>query len=505
MSVSDLQAGTRSQASQPDRLRAARQRFHELYGAGEMNALRAPARINILGEHVDYVSYLPTTSLPFGSREHEMLLLFRATDDGQVSGASMNDGFPPFNFALDEEAVEGQSQQSWESFVFNRPAPAPHWSNYVNGAVQFARWKFGASIGRGFRFLVDSTIPPKSGASSSSALVALSGAAIRHVNQIDFGLEELARDSSQAEWYPGTRGGALDHTAICLARRGHAVHISHQEGKVELIPLPDGDFRWITFFTHEADKGRDVMLEYNERAAVSRLLIPAVIDDLKRSHPSFDQAWAEALFKLKRDVSAACDEIEALLGLIPDALTLGGFALFDPGILRECETAFPPLARERRDRPLKLRDRAIHHLGELRRVAQAAKLLKAASSDAQIELAMRALGGLINESHESLLDLYEVSTPEVERLIEIVRADPGTYGARLMGGGFGGNVLVLTTADNTQALIEQAQAEFYGPRGRDGLSEGSVMISTPGDGLAILDQNRSAEDWDSRSTINFQL
>jgi galactokinase len=492
MPVSDSQAGLRDLSLQPDRLRAALRRFHELHGAGEAQALRAPARINILGEHVDYVSYLPTASLPFGSREHQMLLLFRATDDGQVGGASMNDGFPPFNFALDEEVVEDQSsqslaQRSWESFVFNRPAPAPHWSNYVKGAVQFARWKFGAGVGRGFCFLVDSTIPPKSGASSSSALVALSGAAIRHANQIGFELEELARDSSQAEWYLGTRGGALDHTAICLARRGHAVHISHRDGEAELIPLPDGDFRWITFFTSEADKGRDVMLEYNERAAVSRLLIPAVIDDLKRSYPSFDQTWAEAVFKLKRDVSAACGEIEALLGLIPDALTLGGFAMLYPTVFRECETAFPALARDRGDGPLKLRDRALHHLGEMRRVAQAVALLKDASGDAQIEPAMRALGKLINESHESLRDLYEVSTPEVERLIEIVRADPGTYGARLMGGGFGGNVLVLTTAENAQALIERAQAEFYGLRGRDGLSEGSVMVSTPGDGLAMLD------------------
>lgn len=494
MPVSDLQAGSRDLSLQLDRLRAALRRFHELYGAGEVSALRAPARINIIGEHVDYVDYLPTASLPFGSDEHEMLMLFRATEDGQVHGASMNEKFQPFSFALDEEAVEGQSKQSlvkqsWESFVFSRPAPTPHWSNYVKGAVHFARWKFGASVGRGLRFLVDSTIPPKSGASSSSALVSLSGAAIRHVNQIDFELEALARDSSQAEWYLGTRGGALDHTAICLARRGHAVHISHRDGEVELIPLPDEDFRWITFFTHEADKGRDVMLEYNERAAVSRLLIPAAIDDLKRSYPSFDQAWAEALFKMKRDVSAACDEIEALLGLIPDALTLGGFALLFPTTFRECEMTFPALARDRRDRPLKLRDRALHHLGEMRRVTQAVALLKDASGDAQIEPAMRTLGKLINESHESLRDLYEVSTPEVERLIEVVRADPGTYGARLMGGGFGGNVLVLTTAENTQALIERAQAEFYGPRGRDGMSEGSVMISTPGDGLATLDMD----------------
>jgi galactokinase len=56
-----------------------------------------------------------------------------------------------------------------------------------------------------------------------------------------------------------------------------------------------------------------------------------------------------------------------------------------------------------------------------------------------------------------------------------------------MGGGFGGNVLALTTAENTQRLIEHVQKDFYAPRGRDALREGAVMVSTPGDGLAALD------------------
>src|SRR5262245_2026676 len=127
------------------RLSAALRRFRELYGDGEITALRAPARINILGEHVDYVSYLPTASLPFGSREHEMLMPFRAAPAGaeeRVRGASMLEKFPPFIFRLDKEPILDQTKQSWESIVFNRPAPAPHWSNYVKGAVSFARWKY---------------------------------------------------------------------------------------------------------------------------------------------------------------------------------------------------------------------------------------------------------------------------------------------------------------------------------------------------------------------------
>ena len=56
-----------------------------------------------------------------------------------------------------------------------------------------------------------------------------------------------------------------------------------------------------------------------------------------------------------------------------------------------------------------------------------------------------------------------------------------------MGGGFGGNVLALIHKENAESLIERVQAEYYAPQNRQGVSEGSVMISTPGDGLAPID------------------
>lgn len=100
--------------------------------------------------------------------------------------------------------------------------------------------------------------------------------------------------------------------------------------------------------------------------------------------------------------------------------------------------------------------------------------------------AMRSVGELLNQSHESLRDQYGVSTPQIEQLVEIIRSDPNVHGARLMGGGFGGNVLVLTKADNAPALIERVQVEYYAPQNRQGVREGSVMVSTPGDGLGRI-------------------
>jgi N-acetylgalactosamine kinase len=441
-----------------DRLDAALKLFAARYGDGPLSVWRAPARINILGEHVDYVTYLPTAALPFGSREHGMLMLFRANEDGRVRGASTAADYEPFGFDLDDGAA---ASGGWLESLYSRPTPAPHWSNYVRGGACFARAKYGAAVARGFDFVVDASVAAGGGASSSSALTVLAGAAIRRANGINFASDELAEDSAQAEWYAGTRGGAMDHTAICLAQPHSAVHIEFDARRATLVPLPDAGYRWLTFFTHKADKGREVMLEYNERAVVARLLIPAFVE------------------------SRRLEINESLPDVLPESVTLAEIARDFPNVFRECERAFPTLVTERRARPLKLRDRARHHVGEVRRVAQAARLLADAGGVDAGE-AMRSLGALLRESHASLRDLYEVSTLEVNRLMEIIDADLQVLGARLMGGGFGGNVLALTTAEHAPALVARAQTEYYAPRRRDAAREGAVMISTPGAGLSPL-------------------
>lgn len=470
--------------------------FMQLYGDGPVTVLRAPARINILGEHVDYVSYLPTASLPFGSSEHDMLMLYRAASTDRVRGASTAGEYEPFAFTLGAgPAHRGQdaADSDWLSYLYENPAPAPHWGNYVKGASYFARVKCGEQVRLGFDFVVDSSIPAGGGASSSSALVVLASAAIRDANQIGYTPEELARDAAKAEWYVGTRGGAMDHTAICLARRWRAVLIEYGEERARSVPLPGHHFRWVTFFSQAADKGREVMIEYNERAAVSRLLIPAVIERWETEQPEHYRAWRQAVASFREGSVAALDEIEALLNRLPETVTLTEFERNYPEVFSACENSFPALVKERRTQLLQLRARALHHLGEVRRVAAATHVLDSVSGqqndeDVQerIDSAMRSLGYLLNESHESLRDLYGVSTPEVEHLIRIIRSDTNVYGARLMGGGFGGNVLALTSEENVPALIERVQAEYYAPQNRQGVSEGSVMISSPGDRLAPL-------------------
>jgi len=116
--------------------------------------------------------------------------------------------------------------------------------------------------------------------------------------------------------------------------------------------------------------------------------------------------------------------------------------------------------------------------------SEALELLRAASA-AESDAIKCRIGELLNESHTSLRELYEVSTNEVERLREHIIASPGVFGARLMGGGFGGNVLALVNVDAVKELLERVQAGYYGPGGREAATEGAIMVSTAGDGLSL--------------------
>jgi galactokinase len=103
------------------------------------------------------------------------------------------------------------------------------------------------------------------------------------------------------------------------------------------------------------------------------------------------------------------------------------------------------------------RRRARHVFTENARVLQAARISDAA-----------AFGQLMNASHASLRDDYEVSTPELDRLVALLQAHPGVFGARLTGAGFGGACVALCKAEQVQLVADAVLAQYNGEghRGR---------------------------------------
>src|SRR6185503_16743671 len=272
--------------------------------------------------------------------------------------------FEPSSFSiLSPPRFTGEVEAEWLDFLFAHGTPEPHWQNYINAAVTFARAKFGEQIQNGFDFALDSNIPPGGGASSSSALVVLGGAAIRNVNGISWTPEELARDSALAEWFIGTRGGSMDHLTICLGVAANAVMIDYATDQTRLAPLPDQPFEWITFFTKPADKGREIMIEYNERAAVSRLLIPALIERRSSTKPATYNAWRETMDLLAAGSLDAVSAAETHLRSLPETISIETIRTNYPAVFTELEQSFPALLAEESRWPLKFRVRALHHLG----------------------------------------------------------------------------------------------------------------------------------------------
>jgi galactokinase len=96
-----------------------------------------------------------------------------------------------------------------------------------------------------------------------------------------------------------------------------------------------------------------------------------------------------------------------------------------------------------------LKRRARHVFTENARVLQAARTTDAA-----------AFGTLMNASHASLRDDYEVSTPELDQLVALLQAHPGVYGARLTGAGFGGACVALCRADAVQQVADEVLQRY---------------------------------------------
>lgn len=109
--------------------------------------------------------------------------------------------------------------------------------------------------------------------------------------------------------------------------------------------------------------------------------------------------------------------------------------------------------------PGPLRRRARHVVSENARVLEAVEALGARDLD--------RLGALLDASHRSLRDDFEVSTPEVDLLVELIREQPGIFGARITGGGFGGSIVALAEAGAGHGAAAPAVADYEQRTGLD--------------------------------------
>jgi len=428
-----------SPTSDTGRLANAVARFHEVFGRPPTCLVRAPGRVNLLGEHTDY-NGLPVLPMAI---DQNVLIAAAPRQDDTVRLHNLNGAFGPRSYELGDDL---------------QPFEAGDWGNYHKAAAHGLLHTRRGELRHGGDFLVDGNIPAGAGLSSSSALVVASALALLTLNEIELPFPELAEVLPQAERYVGTMSGGMDQAISLLAVARHALRIDFFPLHVRAVPLPP-DYRVVVCHSLvTAEKSGRARLSYNLRVAECRLaarvcevaLAPALpraltmLGDLTRlfpGRPLLEFLPAIEAHLPRRPLSLA--EVARIVGSSPTQLRE------DCDISPELGDRFAVLSRVR------------HVLTEAERVDRAERLL--AEGDAG------GFGALMDASHASCRDDYEISCLEIEALVAAAK-ESGAIGARVTGAGFGGCIVALVEASRVPGFLELVDRRFYRQRLGDGHS-----------------------------------
>lgn len=299
------------------------------------------------------------------------------------------------------------------------------WANYPIGVV----WAFeqkGIKLDTGFDLIIWGNIPNGSGLSSSASLEILTGIILSDLFDItQFSMIDLALIGQYSEnKFNGCNCGIMDQFAVAMGKKDHAIFLDTATLNYEYAPVKLEDAKII--ITNSKVKHSLVDSKYNERR----------------------QECSDALASLKEEL-----DIETLGDL--DMNTFNKF-------------------REVIKDSVKVR-RAKHAVAENQRTINAVKALK----EGNITL----LGELMNQSHISLRDDYEVSCEEIDILVDLAWAVPGVIGSRITGGGFGGCTVSIVKNDAVDTFISTVGAGYKEKTG----SEAEFYTVDIGEGACKLD------------------
>ena len=288
-----------------------------------------------------------------------------------------------------------------------------NWANYPLGVV----WAFkekGHTITSGFDMVIWGNIPNGSGLSSSASLEVLTGVILTDLFEIkDLSMTDLALIGQYSENnFNGCNCGIMDQFAVAMGKKDHAIFLDTSDLSYEYAPCVLDGAKIV--ITNSKVKHSLVDSAYNDRRNECAAALKALQSELD----------IQALGYLTPE------EFEAHKSLIKDEIQL---------------------------------QRAKHAVYENQRTIDAVTALKAGD--------IESFGKLMNQSHISLRDDYDVSCEEIDILVDLAWKIPGVLGSRITGGGFGGCTVSIVKNESVDTFIETIgktylekvghEAEFY--------------------------------------------
>ena len=298
--------------------------------------------------------------------------------------------------SLNMEAV-----YSLELTQLSEPLPNKAWANYPLGV--FAQFiKRGVAITQGYDILFWGNVPAGAGLSSSAAMEVVTAYALNDLLGTNYGLADLAKIGRAAEHeFAGVMCGIMDQFASAHGKVDHAIYLNCDTLEYDLVPVKLDGIKVVvtnTHSPHKLDSG-----SFNDRVRQCQL----AVEQINSVRP------IQYLAELSQ---VDFDQVE--------------HAITDEVAHR----------------------RARHVVGEVQRTKDAVEALK--NGD------IVKFGQLMNQSHVSLRDDYEVTGPQLDALAEAAWKIDGVLGSRMTGGGFGGCTVSLVREEAIPAFIEKVGAEY---------------------------------------------
>ncbi|MEW5986254.1 MAG: galactokinase [Chloroflexota bacterium] len=346
--------------------------FEGRSGRLPMFVVRAPGRVNLIGEHTDYNDgYVMPMAI-----DRAVWIALRPRPDRCVLLHSLD--------MAETAAFDLDSLQ-------RKPST---WLEYVKG-VAWALQAEGYTL-MGWEGVMAGDVPIGAGLSSSAALEMAAARAFMAVAQAEWRPAVMARvgQLTENEWM-GVNSGIMDQMISAAGRAGHALLIDCRTLTTEVVPLPP--------------QTRVIVLDTSTR----RGLVDSAYNERRRQ----------------------CETAARLLGVL--ALRDVDLETFQ----RRVDGLDKAAGR-----------RARHVITENGRVLQAREAMR--QGDAV------TLGRLMQASHDSLRDDFEVSSPALDTMVGIAQRQPGCYGARMTGAGFGGCAVALVDADSVEAFVGAVRTEY---------------------------------------------
>lgn len=276
-----------------------------------------------------------------------------------------------------------------------------NWANYVKGMILKLK-EAGHVIDHGFELLVEGTIPNGAGLSSSASLELLVGVMLEDLFNLSTDRLELVQTGKKVEnEFIGVNSGIMDQFAIGFGAVDQAILLDTNTLEYEMVPVKLGDYAVVIMNTNKRRELADS--KYNERRSECE----------------------EALARLQKKL-----DIQSLGELDEATFEANTDLIGDDTLIR----------------------RARHAVTENQRTLEAkAELVKGN---------LAAFGKLLNASHHSLRDDYEVTGIELDTLVDTAQAQAGVLGARMTGAGFGGCAIALVQEDKIPAFENQVYDKY---------------------------------------------